>query len=102
MLRLNCHYHGAEPWDIWAPGDLESAIRQLAWQIASDAGSELLEDGTQECRDELERQIIAAATRALQDAGDEYKAPDGTLYSLEELEEEPSVWEERRGDREGI
>ena len=76
----------AESWPIETEEDLDSAIAELAYQIACDAGSDELEEGTDECRAEYERQIIADATHALVYPGDTYRSPDRDTYELVERE----------------
>ena len=84
-LFLHVHVPGAEPYEIgdeiWQQS-LDEAIAAEAQTIADDAGADLLEDYTEASRNQLRDQVIADMTRALQRAGDTYRAPDGVRYSL--------------------
>lgn len=89
-LVLKIHVQGAEPYEIgggyWGEATLETAIHGEASTLAADAGSDLLEAGTEACRVLLRDQVIEAATRALVKAGDAYRDPTGVLWSLGEVE----------------
>ena len=84
MLTLRVHRYGAAAWRLYSADDLADAIAEFAGQVASDAGSDLLAEGTEEEREQLRASIVERATLALRHAGDEYIAPDGIRYSLEE------------------
>ena len=84
-LFLHVLVPGAEPYEIgdeiWQQS-LAEAIAAEAQTIADDAGADLLEDASEASRNQLRDQVIADMTRALQRAGDTYRAPDGVRYSL--------------------
>ena len=84
-LILHVRVTGAEPYEIgeeiWQQS-LAEAIAAEAQTVADNAGADLLEDNTEASRNELRDQVIADMTRALQRAGDTYRAPDGVRYSL--------------------
>ena len=84
-LILRVHVPGAEPYEIgdeiWQQSLAES-ITSEAQTIADDAGADLLEDGSDASRNQLRDQVISDMTRALQRAGDTYRAPDDVRYSL--------------------
>jgi hypothetical protein len=91
MMKLVAHIHKAEPWPIYDGTEdtmlgvtLEEAFAEAAGQTAADAGSDLLEEGTEECRELLAEQMRTAMAHALHGVGDHYRAPDGVLYTLEE------------------
>jgi hypothetical protein len=84
-MILNVHLPGAHPYDvgdeIWQE-PLEDAIGAEAETIAENAGSELLARVDRAHRDALRARVIAEITEALARVGDQYRAPDGVLYSL--------------------
>ena len=84
-LILHVRVTGAEPYEIgeeiWQQS-LAEAIAAEAQTVADNAGADLLEDNTEASRNELRDQVIADMTRALQRAGDTYRALDGVRYSL--------------------
>jgi hypothetical protein len=85
-LILNVHVPGAEPYqigdEIWQQ-PLSDAIAAEAQTIAEHAGTDLLDDPGAASRDQLRDRVTAEMTRALQAAGDTYRAPDGVRYSLD-------------------
>lgn len=83
-MKLVAHTPGAEPWPIDELFTLEDAFREAAEQTSSDAGSDLLEEDTQECRDELAKVMMDQMTVDLRKVGDKYVAPDRVRYTLEE------------------
>ncbi len=84
-MILRVHVQGAVPYDvgdeIWQE-PLEDAIRAEAQIIADYAGSDLLDSPDRAHRDQLREWVINEMTHALVEAGDQYRAPDGVLYSL--------------------
>jgi hypothetical protein len=84
-MILTVHIQGAPSYDIgdeiWQ-ASLADAIRAEADTIAGYAGPGLLPSPDQSHRDALQEQIVLDMTRALAQAGDRYRAPDGVLYSL--------------------
>lgn len=87
MMILKAHVPGA-PWheigdEIWQES-LTDAIRAEAEIIAADAGADLLESPDQPHRDSLRDRLIVEMIGALARVEDQYRAPDGVLYSLTE------------------
>lgn len=85
-MRLRIHHPDATPYVVggfYADWTLEDAIAAEADNVASMAGSDELEDGTEEARDALRAKVIADATRALRGAGASYRDPLGIRWSLE-------------------
>lgn len=90
-MKLVAHTSEAAPWLIFDGTDetalgvpLADAFLEAATQTASDAGSELLESGSEEDRDLLRDHMIAMMQLRLRQIGDWYIAPDGVRYTLEE------------------
>lgn len=77
---------GYEPYNLDLY-DLDDAIRDEADTIALDAGSDLLEEGTEECRQLLRDQLVTDMIRALRGPGDVFRAPDGTRYAIYEKDD---------------
>jgi hypothetical protein len=84
-MILKVHIHGALSYtvgdEIWHES-LADAIFAEAETIATCAGSDVLESPGQVHRDALRDRIVREMTSALMSVGDEYRAPDGVLYSL--------------------
>jgi hypothetical protein len=84
-MILTVHIQGAPCYDIgdeiWQ-ASLADAIGSEADIIADHAGPELLPSPDQAHRDALQERIVLDMSRALGQAGDRYRAPDGVLYSL--------------------
>ena len=84
-MILKAHLEGAASHDV---GDeiwhvpLSDAIRVEAERIVCSAGSDPLGSG----HDRLRDRIVAEMSEALSQVGDTYRAPDGVLYSLIELD----------------
>jgi hypothetical protein len=87
MMVLNIHVPGAMPYEIgdeiWQES-LADAIRAEAEIIAAYAGADLLESPDQAHRDALRDRLTVDMTAALGQIGDQYRSPDGVLYSLTE------------------
>ena len=87
MMVLNIHVPGATPYEIgdeiWQES-LTDAIRAEAEIIAAYAGADLLESPDQAHRDALRDRLTVEMTAALAQIGDQYRSPDGVLYSLTE------------------
>src|ERR1039458_7006710 len=85
MMVLNIHVPGATPYvigdEIWQES-LTDAIRAEAEIIAAYAGADLLESPDQAHRDALRDRLTVEMTAALAQIGDQYRSPDGVLYSL--------------------
>ena len=85
MMVLNIHVPGAAPYEIgdeiWQES-LVDAVRAEAEIIAAYAGADLLESPDQARRDALRDRLIVEMTAALVQVGDQYRSPDGVLYSL--------------------
>jgi hypothetical protein len=85
MMVLNIHVPGATPCEIgdeiWQES-LTDAIRAEAEIIAAYAGADLLESPDQTHRDALRDRLTVEMTAALAQIGDQYRSPDGVLYSL--------------------
>lgn len=86
---LKVHVQGAEPCPIGSRRDLVAAVEDAAEQIAVDAGSDLLAAPTEKERKQLRQRIVSSMLARLWQAGDEYRAPDGTRYSLEAKAADP-------------
>ena len=84
-MILKAHLEGAASHDvgdeIWHVA-LSDAIQVEAERIVYSAGSDLLESA----HDRLRDRIVAEMSEALSQVGDTYRAPDGVLYSLIELD----------------
>jgi hypothetical protein len=89
-MRVVAHVYQAEPWLVYTDDEsihgytLDEIFGEIARQTASDAGSDILESGDEECREELRKDMIKDMERQLRFVGDKYRAPDGVLYTLEE------------------
>jgi hypothetical protein len=85
MMILKVHVPGAPSYEIgdeiWQES-LADAICAEAEIIAADAGADLLESPDQAHRDALRDRLIVDMTGALGQVGDQYRSPDGVLYSL--------------------
>jgi hypothetical protein len=81
-MQLKIRHPDAEPYKLDDLTTLAGAIEAEADVIANDAGSDLLEAPTQECRDILRGQVIRDATRALRGPGDTYRDPLGIVWEL--------------------
>ena len=82
-LILRCHAREAEPWPIDTEADLADAIAELSEQYASDAGSDELEENTEECRELYRADLATRAQYCLRVPGDSWRGPDGVRYTLE-------------------
>lgn len=82
-LWLTCGFE-AEPYPIDDRAALVEAVEEEAGKIAADAGSDLLESPSESHRELLKKQLVKDMLSRLWQAGDFYKAPDGTLYRLVE------------------
>lgn len=84
-MVLKVHVQGARSYtvgdEIWHES-LADAIIAEAETIATYAGCDLLESPGQAHRAALRGRIAHEMTSALVSIGDEYRAPDGVLYSL--------------------
>jgi hypothetical protein len=84
-MILRVHLPGAADYtigdEIWEQL-LAEAITAEAETIADAAGSDLLTSPDQAHRDALRDRVIAEMTAALVEVGDEYRSPEGVLYSL--------------------
>lgn len=84
-MILKVHVEGACSYivgdEIWHES-LPDAIITEAETIATYAGSDLLESPARAHRAALRDRIVRELTSALVSVGDEYRAPDGVLYSL--------------------
>jgi hypothetical protein len=84
-MILKVHLQGARSYDvgdeIWHES-LADAIAAEAETIAACAGNELLDLPDEVHRDALRARIVAEMSSALIGVGDQYRAPDGVLYSL--------------------
>jgi hypothetical protein len=89
-MMLKVHIEGANAYEvgdeIWHQS-LAGAIYSEAETIADHAGPDLLEVPDRAHRERLRDRIVTAMTSALVNAGDQYRAPDGVLYTL--LDEPP-------------
>jgi hypothetical protein len=87
MGVLNIHVPGATQYEIgdeiWQES-LAHAIRAEAETIAADATTDLLESPDHRHRDALRDRLIVEMTAALAQIEDQYRSPDGVLYSLTE------------------
>jgi hypothetical protein len=85
MMVLNIHVPGATPYEIgdeiWQES-LADAIRAEAEIIAAYAGADLLKSPDQAHRDALRDRLTVDMTAALAQIADQYRSPDGVLYSL--------------------
>jgi hypothetical protein len=85
MMVLNIHLPGATSYEIgdeiWQES-LADALRAEAEIIAAYAGADLLESPDQAHRDALRNRLTVEMTDALAQIGDQYRSPDGVLYSL--------------------
>lgn len=82
MRLLRIHQREAEPYDLDVV-ELADAIESEADTIASDAGSDLLDDPGEEARAELRERVQREALRALEAKG-EYRDPTGVRWTLEQ------------------
>jgi hypothetical protein len=84
-MILKVQVHGARSYavgdEIWHESLVDAIIAE-AETIATYAGCDLLESPARAHRAALRDRIIGEMTSALVSAGDEYRAPDGVLYSL--------------------
>jgi hypothetical protein len=84
-MILKVHLSGAPSYEIgdeiWQES-LAEAIRAEAQITAADAGADLLQSPDQAHRDSLRDRLIVEMTGALAQIGDQYRSPDGVLYSL--------------------
>ena len=76
-----------ESYPIDHYSDLADAIDAEARTLARDADSEILDEGTDEERDQLEQDTIDDATAALRQAGDGYRDEAGYTWVLVERED---------------
>lgn len=70
--------------DVW---DLDEAIEEEARKLAASADADILEDCTDEEREELEVSVTLTAKAELRRPGDFYMDPTGVRWSLIERED---------------
>lgn len=81
-MKLHISHPDAEPYDLGPYGyTLEEALDAEATTIAQDAGSDLLEDPGEECRDALRQSIVDDALATLT-ADETYTDPTGVRWTL--------------------
>lgn len=89
-LLLGFNVHDSEPYEI---GDepwqhtIDDVIEREAENVLSEAGSDVLEEPTDECYDALRERVIEEARNALREPGDTYKDPIGVTWTLYEKEQ---------------
>lgn len=83
-MKLVIHHPDAVdcPYDFDRSDTLPEAIRAEAETVASDAGSDLLDDPGEAARAELRDRVIREATAALRDTGDAFRDPLGIRWEL--------------------
>jgi hypothetical protein len=78
---LKIHTYSAEPYDLDLY-DLSEAIGAEARTISLEAGSDLLDEGTEQEREELRQHVIEQAERSLHQPDDTYIDPTGVRWSI--------------------
>lgn len=87
LMELRFNLPGAEAYTVEDDEDLADAIESEATTVAADAGSDELETGSEQEREQYKNVIKAQAAASLTGPETSYRDPTGTTWTLVEIED---------------